>query len=481
MKKYIYKWFMLLVFIAFVFISCDKFLDVQPKGKQLLETVTDYEEWLNTLHMPIPDDLNYLGDDVDDVGLSDPLQYTSEWVYTWQKQFTVDLDDDPYFWSDHYTNIYYLNTVLVGIDEATGTEEEKASLKAEALLGRAFEYLYLVNLYGKPYDASTADQDLAVPFVTSNDLEDDVPDRSTIQEIYNHIIEDLTNAVSGLPEDNSDNRFRGSVAAAYSMLARVYLYMGDYTNAAQNAQLALDNGPNEVLDYTVMSSRADIPHIITRSDVIFARLPIDPILQYYPTLSFLRSFDTTDLRLNFFYKSFSDYNFLTRGQARYCSGTSSVFAYPGNWGTSVPEMRLILAEAAARANDLPEACDQLDLLRQKRFPEFIIDSIRYDSDGTTPLDTAFFYEYEKFESTVQEEVLQKVLTERTFELAFCGFRWFDMRRLDAEGRMETVYRYDGEGNIVATLPAGSNKYTLQIPTRIMYFNPDWEQNEWDEE
>ena len=133
--------------------------------------------------------------------------------------------------------------------------------------------------------------------------------------------------------------------------------------------------------------------------------------------------------------------------------------YP-NQGTSVAEMRLILAEVAARSNDLSGACNELDLVRKCRF---LTDT------------------YVKFESDDQEEVLQKVLQERNLEFPYCGMRWFDMRRLDAKGRMSAVNRYDAEGNVIATLSPGSAKYTLQIPIQVLYFNPDWPQNPWDEE
>ncbi len=470
-KKTIFQWVVSALFFALVLGSCDNYLDVEPKGVQVLETVADYDQWLNStdLQTYLPVELNYLTDNIDMPTITEPFISSGERVYTWQSQFLEDIKATPVIWSNHYKSVYYFNTVLEGIDGATGgTEEQKASLKAEALLGRAFEYLYLVNLYGKVYDANTADQDLAVPFVTSNDLTDPTPDRSTVQEIYDHIIMDITTAISGLPADNNENRFRGSVAAAYSVLARTYLYMGDYTKAVQNAQLALGNGENTVLDYSTIST-SDIPNLMRRTDAIYARLNTSASFSQVPELTFLQSFDTTDLRLNFFYKNLDDYSFTIRERTRYETASP---AYP-NWGTSVAEMRLILAEAAARRNELETACDELDHVRKCRFPEFIIDNT------VTPPDTT--YRYKKFESTNQEEVLQKVLAERTFEFAYTGLRWFDMRRLDAEGRMPDVYRYDGENNVIATLPAGSNKYTLQIPIQVLYFNPDWPQNPWDED
>jgi hypothetical protein len=322
-------------------------------------------------------------------------------------------------------------------------------------LGRSLQYLYLVNLYGKSYNSSTANQDLAIPFVVSNDLNDPTPSRGTVQEIYDHIISDINVAIPNLSHTNSDNPHRGSVGAAYSVLARAYLYMSDYPKAIQNAQLALDNSSNAVLDYSTMASVNDIPALIRRPDVIYARVSSGYYNSETPTPTFLQSFNPKDLRLQFFYTNLGDYSFTTRFQTSYIpNGVSYGQAFP-NWGTSVAEMRLIIAEAAARANDLTTALNQLDLVRKTRFKAV---------------------DYIQFTSTNQEEVLQKVLAERSFEFAYNGLRWFDMRRLDAQGRMPEVKRYTGSGELIATLSPGSSKYTLQIPIQVLYFHPDWPQN-----
>lgn len=463
-KRYIYRWPLIVLFLVFVLISCDKYLDVQPKGKRLLKTVADYDLWLNNstdLAYAIPNELLLLEDVADNTTISIPY-LGNNGVYTWQKQYTENPTSEPVIWKDFYKAIYYYNTVITGIDNATGgTEQQKKSLKAEALLGRAYSYLYLVNLYGKVYNSSTSSEDPAVPFVESNDLNDPTPPRSSVKEIYDNIISDLTAAIPDLPLVNSQNRFRGAKSSAYSILARTYLYMGDYANAALNAQLALENGPNTIQDYSALSL-GNIGNLVNRPDVIYAKFLKSTYTQIYPTLSFLKTFNTKDLRLAFNYTYLDDYSFQTRGRALYMGiGVTYANAYP-NCGTTVAEMRLIIAEAAARANDLPKAIQQLDLVRKCRFKA--VDYIKYD-----PV------------NPIKEEVLQKILTERTFELAFNGMRWFDMRRHDGEGRMLTVNRYDGQGNIIATLLPHSNRYTLQIPLQVMYFNPGWTQNPWDNE
>ncbi|MCK7556293.1 RagB/SusD family nutrient uptake outer membrane protein [Chitinophaga sedimenti] len=445
---------LLLGFLALT--GCDKYLDVTPKGKRLLSTVADYDQWLNDealIYGPgIPyGTLNFLGDNVDVPNITNPPTLAAELVYTWGEQFSTDINVAPYFWGEHYSRINKYNTLLIGIDKAVaGTLSQKRSLRAEALLGRAWEYFYLVNEYGKAFDSTTAAKDPGVPFVTSNDVSQVVPDRSTVAEIYKHIIDDTNAAVDDLPEDNSANRFRGSKASAYSLLARVFFYARNYTEAKKYAEMALTSTKAIMLDYNGANPASNFLSI--RQDVIYGKMIIG---NNTVTLDYMRTFAKTDLRVRKFYYNTDGYNFTTRGATLYFPAQMTpVFTYE-NAGTSVQEMKLIIAESAARANDLTVALQQLDEVRKNRFP------------------TA---SYVRFESTDKEAVIQEILMERYHEMGFNCTRWFEMRRLDKEGRMPAVTRYNAQGTAISTLEPHSNRYTLQIPVQAIAFNPGMQQN-----
>jgi hypothetical protein len=143
------------LFGLLMLMSCNKYLDVTPKGVQMLRTVRDYDLWLNNtdLETSLPSNLNLLSDQNDKVDVSTALTTTDDRVYTWQAQFIVEAPGNAALWQNYYKAIYLYNTLITGIDAATGgTDQERKKLKAEALLGRAFEYLGLVNLYGKAYN-----------------------------------------------------------------------------------------------------------------------------------------------------------------------------------------------------------------------------------------------------------------------------------------------------------------------------------------
>lgn len=436
--------------------GCDKYLDITPKGKTLLTTVAHYDQWLNSMDLMYGQGTtysyaSYMTDLADVPNVTNPPIQAAEMIYTWQPQFSTDLVAAPIFWGEHYSRINLYNTVLLGINDATGgTNSQKRSLRAEALLGRALEYFYLVNEYAKPYDSTTAKDDLAVPFVTSNDVTQVVPARSTVEEIYKHIIEDLTEAIPDLPQDNTGNRMRGSVAAGYSLLSRVYFYARNYKDARKYAELALDNTKAVMMDYNGANPTSNL--ISTFPDVIYGRMVIG---QTPADLNFMRSFATNDLRVRKFYQSADGYRFTTRGATVFFpAALNAIFTYV-NTGTSVQEMKLIVAEGAARAGELPAALQALDDIRKNRFP------------------TAG---YVKYTSTDPVAVLDEVLLERKHELPYNGLRWFDMRRLDKENRMPAVTRLNAAGNVIATLEPHSPRYTLQIPLQVTAYHPDMPQN-----
>lgn len=445
----------LMAFSITVFAGCNKYLDEAPKGYTLLTTLTDYDQWLNDKALFLSSDPINQADNIDNPTIAVPPSSSTELMYTWAAQYTINLSSMPALWGDQYGRINAYNTVINGVTTATGgTPEQIKSLRAEALLGRALEYFYLVNEYAPSYDSATADKDLAVPFMTSNDVSDLVAPRSTVKEIYDHIITDIHEALQSLPKNNSTNRFRGSVAAAYSVLARVYFYGGNYSDGEKNAKLALQNTEAVMIDYN-----GDFPSsnlVAIRPDVIYGRQIGNAA--FVCNLNLIHLFNRNDLRLQLLYYNTDNKTYLGRGKTLFYPGITIPSLSIICTGTTVQEMKLIIAAAAARNGDLPEALSQLNDIRKDRF----------DPEDYTPL-----------QSDKKDTVIHWAIRERELELAYNGLRWFDMRRLDKEGRMDSVNRYDAQNNVIATLAPHSPKYTLQLPIQVLQYHADWQQSPWE--
>src|SRR5690606_23471641 len=247
---------------------------------------------------------------------------------------------------------------------------------------------------------------------------------------------------------------RGSVASAHSILARLYFYTGFYTEAREHARLAIDNGNATMINYNGPLPSSDLLSI--RPDAILARHTEN--IGFICTLDYVDKFDPNDLRFSLLFLNQDNGTFTERGATYYLPGNLATTLVTITLATSIQELKLIIAEAAARTNDLDEALWQLNEIRLNRFdPE----------------------NYEPLQSTDSNTILDWALRERELELPFHGLRWFDMRRLDKENRMDTVNRYDAEGNLIASLPKNSPKYTLQIPIQVLQYHPDWTQNPWE--
>lgn len=139
-------------------------------------------------------------------------------------------------WSSAYTTIYGANSVLEGIAESKSEllhEEVRQSISGEARFVRAFSFFYLVNCFG---DVPLA---LSIDFNKTAFLS-----RATVSDVYKQIITDLKEAKALLPADYSlgaGERIRPNKSAASALLARVYLFSGDYEKAAAEASEVIAN------------------------------------------------------------------------------------------------------------------------------------------------------------------------------------------------------------------------------------------------
>ncbi|TDQ76715.1 SusD-like starch-binding protein associating with outer membrane [Sphingobacterium yanglingense] len=150
------------------------------------------------------------------------------------------------FWDDSYIAIAQASNILKMIKE--GQSEELDSKLGECYYIRGMLYFYLVRAYGRPY-AQSPETNLGVPIVngTPDNVIDglQLPDRSTVKEVYEQVISDLKKAETMIANERNGKKRMPIVAskgAAQALLSRVYLYMsGTYESPnVQYAQLAVD-------------------------------------------------------------------------------------------------------------------------------------------------------------------------------------------------------------------------------------------------
>lgn len=137
-----------------------------------------------------------------------------------------------YMWAMAYKFIYQANACINGISESTTlTPKTKNQLLGECRLVRSFIYSYLVQLYGD------------VPLITATDYtQTSVQGRTPTKDIYDFIINDLTEAKNQMSETSpSDGRLRPNKYSASALLARVYLYIGNWKAAEDESNTVISS------------------------------------------------------------------------------------------------------------------------------------------------------------------------------------------------------------------------------------------------
>lgn len=138
------------------------------------------------------------------------------------------------FWAPIYSDIYKSNAAIEGIQASLSLPAAtRNQLTGEAKFIRAFGYFYLINLFGN------------VPLVTTSAWnKTSLLSRTPLDTVYNQIIQDLIDAQHLLGDDYSfsgGERIRANIWVATALLARVYLYKGDWANAEIQSTKVIDN------------------------------------------------------------------------------------------------------------------------------------------------------------------------------------------------------------------------------------------------
>lgn len=457
----------LAICVVVILTGCNDFLDIKPKGEKIPTTVSDYETLLNYESVQKVSDTYpaYLTDDVflPDVaeGTATPglnsVDQSIRNLYLFKKEVFGDAQDDG-FWFASYNRIYYYNTVIDNIMDADGSDEQqKLSIRAEALISRALEYLYLVNGYAKYYDVRTAESDPGVPLILDEDISKKNLVRASVKDVYAQIQSDLQTALPNLPMQAKGNAFRASKAAGYGILAKMYLYMGNYAEAlkAANAVLEMNNSLLDLKKYAVVKAqssigRTNVPQDIDNPENIyikFAPYVYGLSSKVFGSDELISLFSEDDMRLQVYFTK----NFRNIPTDKY------VWApyLRANLAVSSPEIYLIAAECEAREGSIERAIALINKLRDNR--------IKNNTDIV---------------ATDRNDALQKVLEERRRELAMSGMvRYIDLKRLNQESQFaKTVTHVTGEGTF--SLEPNSPLYVLPIPAKVMRFNKNsMKQNE----
>lgn len=233
--------------VLIIFTACDKYLDIEPQQSVSAELVYSNNEGVqNALHgaySVIATSNFYAGNSVyfsDLLGNTNDLTWIGtfvEWRQTEQKNFDTNNGFVSGTWSGAYRAINIINNILANL--AVVRESDRNRVEGEAKFIRGIMYFELVRFYALPYGATGDNSHMGVPLVitpTTGINESSYPPRATVAAIYTQILADLIDAKTKLTLSGPGaNAGRATSTTASAFLARVYMSMKDWPNAATEA------------------------------------------------------------------------------------------------------------------------------------------------------------------------------------------------------------------------------------------------------
>ncbi len=355
-------------------------------------------------------------------------------------------------WNTYYKFVAEANSIISSVDQSNLDDNGRAVL-GQAYTARGFCMFYLARMFAHTYLGHEGEP--CIPLVDGANFEG--KPRATVAEVYDQIVNDLTNAVDLLAGYARPNKQAIDQSVALGHLAAVHLEMGNWSEAASAAAQARAN-------YTLMSGTdwlesgfRDISNpewmwgadIDNESSTVFASFfsHMDNTSGGYAGALGVYKLIDADL-----YSQISDTDMRKQAFVDPVNGNPDFPVLPAYANTKfrdntffeadyvymrAAEMYLIEAEALARMGDANAAQVLFDLV-STRDPGYSLSSATGD------------------------DLVEEVYLHRRIELWGEGTAWFDLKRL----KKPLVRDYEGSNHAAFGLfneEAEGNSFRFQIP------------------
>jgi hypothetical protein len=450
--------YIILILIISGLISCsESFTDLAPISERnagaFYNTGSDMEVAVNAIYNALKSDgcynqsywvLQELRSDNtfwDGTGLAEEITVFDKFRDITTSNVTEDA------WNASYLGISRANIVMSRIDDVDMDATLKNRFKGEALFLRSLYYYHLAVAFGN------------IPLVlteTSSVDEGSQHVQVPATQIYSQLITDLIDAESKLPQSYSGvNVGRATKGAAATLLGRIYLTVGDKTNAATVLKRVQGYGYSLVSDYSKLWGTENEHNSESIFEVEFEggfgnqgnsftsqfngdlSTTVTSGQRNIPERDLVNAYEDGDLRYAASIDGVTETN--TGWPIKY--GTSNPFNdndAPNNWVVfRYADVLLMIAEAVG------EGSEGYGLINQVRARA-----------GLAPIS-----------SNSPGSFQEKLLRERRVELAFENHRWADLLRF---GVAESIMAAQGK-------PV-NNKLLFAIPQREMDLNSNFNQN-----
>lgn len=464
--KSIFNYIAALLLVVFTG-SCNKYLDIVPKGRIVIESANDLYNLVSfpTRAYPV-NQFQYLVDDYwlrESVIIGQPKSLNSIHFLFDDSESRLLYVGSWTLYNQAYKYINRWNMICTLIGDSNGDDSTKALALAEARVYRAFDHFLLVNMYAKHYDPVTATLDGGICIMDKYDLES-VPVQSSVAAVYAFIEKDLDESMPHLQVTPKDV-YHPSLAFAWALKAKVHLFKKEFSKAKDAAlkSLSYNNSIYDLVEYSRLGgpSKVAVPPGVNPETLSYMYMTGYNEMNFgasFFTFSpeFKNIFSKNDARFNLFFNTSGSGIEAGSGTVAWNNTKYTSFFYP-TVGMKTPEVHLMLAECYAREGNLEEAMKIINALRAKRI------TLASEAALSTP-------------STIKA-TMEIVMSERRKELLFGFNRFWDLRRFNTEpDYAKTVVRKFPIINTSVpqqtyTLPPDSKLYILPFGTDVLKLNP----------
>lgn len=352
------------------------------------------------------------------------------YVYTFASE-AEHIAGHPYnLWNKGYDVCTNANQIIQYADKIRGLSnadpKEVDRIEGYAYFARALTLFHLTNVYGQAYGYTVDNSHPGVCYMDHIPGFDDEIKRHTVGHCYEHAVSDVKKALELFGGDDVPSVYYANGLACEALLARVYLYMKDYANAAVYAEKVMARVPLAPrADYVRMFRRGqDCPgegifRLNTYGEGDSMRSTCDPTKNQdlIPSKVFYDTFEASDIRKSLLWfegepedsenkdmkaLAICKYLPLKAGEEKEDKRRCDYFVF------RVSEMYLIHAEAKCALGELKAAEEDIKALRARAL-DINKENVSLSYSGAGQLDAL-------------------IRTEREKELAFEGHSFFDHKR-----------------------------------------------------
>ncbi|MBW8684795.1 RagB/SusD family nutrient uptake outer membrane protein [Chitinophaga rhizophila] len=454
------------IFVIAALTSCNKYLDIVPKGQLVIESTEDFYKMVSLPNRGYPvGNFQYLVDDqwmkesnvIGALKNIDIINFTADTTENRVNRMTASS-----LYNQAYKYINRWNMVITLVDDSKGDEDMKKLAKAEARVLRAFDHFVILNTFGRPYVPETAATDGGICIMDKYDLEA-VPVKSTVAETYAFIEKDLDESIPFLQATPVDV-YHPSLAFAWALKAKVHLFKREWDKCVAAAQqsMSYNNKVFDLVAYKAVGGFASGAITAGKNPEVLSYMYMNGRNELNFGYSYIISpelkelFGPTDARFTMFFNT-TNRSFLDIGSNTAYWNVKFTDFFNITVGMKTTEVLLMMAECYARQNNLAAAMDLINDLRAKR----IVDPL--EAHLETP-------------ATIKETV-DIVIKERRKELLFGFHRFWDLRRLNTEPdyAKTVVHKFPLVNTSVPQveykLPPNSYMYIIPFAQDVLKKNP----------